>query len=113
MRKPLLLAAAVLLFAFYNYALVQWLQSGHTFGDIWRAVRSDWLLAVTVLDMSLFSLLCLVWLYRDMLRRGWPAGRRTLVMLTALLTGVVVLLAYLALVPAGPVGTQQKRRPHV
>lgn len=101
MKKPLLLVAAIALFLFYNYGLYQWLQSGHSFRDVWQAATSDWFLAITLLDMSLFSLLCFIWLYRDMDRRGFSGAKKFLVLFIALITGVVVPLAYLAFRPAG------------
>lgn len=96
MRKPVLLFLAIALFIFYSYGFLQWLQSGHDFGDVWRAATSDWFLAVTVFDMALFSLLCLIWLYRDMSRRNFSGGKKFLILLASLMTGVMVLLAYLA-----------------
>ena len=96
MKKTALLTAAVLLFAFYNYGLYRWLQSGHDFADVWRAAISDWFLAITLLDMSIFSLLCLVWLWRDMRKQDWPLLRRLAILFLSLITGVVVLLVYLA-----------------
>jgi len=96
MRKPVLLLLAIALFIFYSYGFVQWLQSGHDFGDVWQAATSDWFLAITVFDMALFSLLCLIWLYRDMSRRNFSGGKKFLILLASLITGVVVLFAYLA-----------------
>lgn len=96
MRKTLLILAATALFIFYVYGFVQWLQSGHSFRDVWQAATSDWFLAVTVLDLSLFGLLCLIWLYRDMQRRNFTATSRFLILLATLLSGVVVVLLYLA-----------------
>jgi len=96
MKKTVLLLLGIALFAFYNYCLYQWLQSGHTFNDVWRATTSDWFLAITVFDMALFSLLCLIWLYRDMTRRRFAAGKKLLILLASLITGVVVLFLYLA-----------------
>ena len=96
MRKPALIIAAIALFLFYNYGLYRWLQSGHNFNDVWQAVRSDWFLAVTVLDLSLFTLLCLIWLYRDMSRRKLSGGKKFLLLLATLIAGVVVPLFYLA-----------------
>ena len=100
MKKSLLMLAAAALFLFYTYGFYQWLQSGHNFNDVWKAATSDWFLAVTVLDMSLFSLLCLVWFYRDMQRRGFGNGKKFLLLFLTLITGVVVLLLYLAFRPA-------------
>jgi cbb3-type cytochrome oxidase subunit 3 len=96
MKKPVLFFLAVVLFVFYNYGLYQWIQSGHDFKDVWQATTSDWFLAITVLDMALFSLLCLIWLYRDMSKRNFSDGKKFLILLASLITGVVVLLAYLA-----------------
>ena len=96
MKKVVLLLLAVALFAFYTYGFFQWLQSGHSFKDVWQATTSDWFVAITVFDMSLFSLLCLIWLYRDMQKRKWSGGKRTLIILATLMTGVVTLLLYLA-----------------
>ncbi len=96
MRKPVLIIAALALFLFYNYGLYQWILSGHSFKDVWRAATADWFLAVTLLDMSLFSLLCLIWLYRDMDKRKFSGGKKFLIILATLITGVVVVLLYLA-----------------
>lgn len=96
MKKPILLFLAAALFVFYNYGLIQWIRSGHDFKDVWQATTSDWFLAITVLDMALFSLLCLIWLYRDMSKRSFTSRKKILILLAALITGVVVLLAYLA-----------------
>ena len=100
MKKSLLVLAATALFLFYSYGFYQWLQSGHNFKDVWKAATADWLLAVTVLDMGLFSLLCLVWLYRDMQRQGFGNGKKFLLLFITLITGVVVPLLYLAFRPA-------------
>jgi hypothetical protein len=96
MKKPLLTIVALALFAFYNYALVRWIQSGHNFNDVWQAATSDWFLAVTVFDMSLFSLLCLIWLYRDMSKRHMGTAKKLRLLLLTLITGVVIPLLYLA-----------------
>lgn len=96
MRKSLLLLLAIAVFALYNYGLIRWIHSGHTFDDVWQGITNDWLLAITFFDMGLFSLLCLVWLYRDMRQRNMAAGKRFLILFTTLIAGVVVLLAYLA-----------------
>jgi hypothetical protein len=96
MKKIGLIFIAVVLFAFYNYGLYQWILSGHRFKQVWQAATSDWFLSITIFDMSLFSLFCLIWLYRDMQKRQLPAGRRLSILLAALITGVVTLLLYLA-----------------
>lgn len=96
MKKILLITVAVALFVFYSYGFVQWLQSGHSFTDVWKALTSDWFLAVTVLDLSLFGLLCLIWLYRDMQKQDISAAGKFFILLATLLAGVVVLLFYLA-----------------
>ena len=105
MKKPLLLVAATLLFLFYNYGLYRWIQSGHSFSDVWQAATSDWFLAITLFDTSLFSLLCLIWLYRDMKQRGFSGGKMYPILFTALIIGVVVPLVYLAFRPAGNANT--------
>ena len=96
MRKPLLIIAAIALLVFYTYGFVQWLQSGHRFSDVWLAATSDWFLAVTVLDLSLFALLCSIWLYRDMQGRNFSAASQFFILLATLIAGFVVLLFYLA-----------------
>jgi hypothetical protein len=96
MKKILLILAATALFLFYNYGLFQWIRSGHSFGDVWRAITADWFLAITVLDMSLFSLLCLLWLYSDMQKRKFGGGKMFLILFSTLIVGVVVPLLYLA-----------------
>src|SRR5687768_13243170 len=96
MRKVVLLVLAVSLYAGYVFALYQWILSGHTFADVWRLATSDWFLAVTLFDLSLFGLLCLIWLYRDMNRRKFSTGRKMLMIIATLISGVVVLLLYLA-----------------
>jgi len=63
---------------------------------VWRAITSDWFLAVTVLDLSLFGLLCLLWLYRDMQKRNISVAGKFFILLATLLSGVVVVLFYLA-----------------
>lgn len=96
MKKILLILAATALFLFYIYGLYQWIRSGHSFGDVWQAITSDWFLVITVLDMSLFSLLCLLWLYRDMQKRKFSKGKTLLLLFGTLIVGVVVPLLYLA-----------------
>jgi hypothetical protein len=61
-------------------------------------------LAITVLDMSLFSLLCLIWLYRDRHKRGFRGGKKFLFLFITLITGVVVPLLYLAFRPGRQTG---------
>lgn len=90
------MAAAVVLFGCYNYGLYQWILSKHSFRDVWQPLISDWLLAITFLDMSVFSLLCLIWLYRDMSRQEISRVNKFFILFASLITGVVVLLLYLA-----------------
>jgi hypothetical protein len=96
MKRAILTAIAVALFLFYCYCLLQWIQSGHDFGDVWQAATSDWFLAVTLFDMSIFSLLVLIWMYRDMTRRDYSEGKKFLLLFVTLITGVVVPLLHLA-----------------
>jgi len=96
MRRTVLLLLAVSLYAGYVFAFYQWILSGHSFGDVWQAASSDWFLAVTLFDLSLFGLLCLIWLYRDMNRGDFSTSRKILILTAALIIGVVVLLLYLA-----------------
>ena len=99
-RNALLLLAAVL-FAFYAYGFVQWLASGHSFADVWRLATSDWFLAVTLLDLSLFGLACIIWVVRDMKRRNLNGGKIFLMVLACLVSGFVPFLVYLAFRPPG------------
>ncbi|HEY0041809.1 MAG TPA: hypothetical protein VGB71_14150 [Flavisolibacter sp.] len=96
MKKTVFLLLGIALFALYVFCLYQWILSGHTFKDVWQAATSDWFLAVTIFDMAIFSLLCLIWLYRDMSRRGFSGGRKIMILLACLITGVVVVFLYLA-----------------
>ncbi len=102
MKKSFLVFAAIALFLFYNYGLYKWIQSGHNFDDVWQTATSDWFLAVTILDMSIFSLLCLTWLYRDMTKRNYSAGKKFSILFVTLITGVVVPLLYLAFTSRRP-----------
>ncbi|WP_247237325.1 hypothetical protein [Telluribacter sp. SYSU D00476] len=96
MKKVSYLFAALLLFIFINYGFYQWLQSGHTLGDAWKALWQDWLLAITFIDACTFSLLCIFWLVRDMKRRGLSLTKRTAILTAVIITGSVALLVYLA-----------------
>ncbi len=95
MNKPLLLIAIVL-FLFYIYALYEWLQSNHSFEYVWRAATSDWFLAITLFDLLLFGLLCLIWLTNDMRSRHYSVIKIILILLACLISGVPVVLTYLA-----------------
>jgi hypothetical protein len=96
MKKTVLLLLGIALFALYVFSLYQWILSRHTFHDVWQAATSDWFLAITIFDMAIFSLLCLIWLYRDMSRRGFGDGRKIMILIACLVTGVVVIFLYLA-----------------
>jgi hypothetical protein len=45
--------------------------------------------------MSLFSLLCLLWLYRYMQKRKFGGGKMFLILFSTLIMGIVVPLLYL------------------
>jgi len=96
MKKYILFIIAILLFIFYSYCFLQWLQSDHTFKNVWNAATSDWFLAVTLLDLALFASLCLIWLVKDMIKKKIGKGKIFLVMLSCLIYGVVPFLIYLA-----------------
>jgi len=97
MRKPLLLFLAIVVFAFYSYGFYQWIQSGHSFKDVLQVATSDWILLITVVDMGVFTLLCLTWLYRDMNRRHISGGKKFWIFFGTIIFGAVGLLVYLAL----------------
>ncbi len=93
--KSILPAAVVLYFLFFSYGFYQWLYSGHTLATVWETVTHDWLLLITFIDAGAFTLLCLLYLWRDATRRGLSPGPKAAWLTGTLLIGVPVFLLYL------------------
>jgi hypothetical protein len=96
MRKTLLITAAVLFFAYEQWAFWQWMQQHGTvsagLAHAWMTLRQDPMVFMAWNDMGIFTALVLTWLWRDLRRRGksfawWPA---------TLLMGCPPLLIYLS-----------------
>ncbi len=94
-KKSILLAAAAALFLFSSYGFNRWLHSGHSMATVWETATHDWLLLITFIDACAFSILCLLYLWRDATRRHLPAGRKAAWLTGTLLFGVPVFLLYL------------------
>jgi hypothetical protein len=61
----------------------------------WSAVGADWMLVLVLSDLSVFTLLALVWLVRDLRARGAGVGRIVAWLAPVLVVGSAVLLVYL------------------
>jgi hypothetical protein len=96
MKKAFLIFSGITMFCFINYGFIQWLNSGHTFTDVWKLLTQDWLLLITVVDACLFTLLCFIWLFADMKKRGFGLFKKFFVFLSVMLTGTSAFFIYLA-----------------
>ena len=96
MKKSALSLVAVLLLSFYLFGFFRWLSSGHTMQDVLTLATSDWFLLVTLIDLALFALLCLIWLVRDMRSRNISSGKIIALILVCIISGMPPFLLYLA-----------------
>lgn len=96
MRKYVLIAIAVLFFAYEQVSFYLWMQQHGTvsagLAHAWTTLRQDPMVFMAWNDMGIFTALVLIWLWRDVKRTGrsfawWPA---------TLLLGCPPLLIYLA-----------------
>lgn len=96
MRRPALLLAAALFFAYEQWSFYQWIQQNGSVAagltHAWTTLRLDPMVFMAWNDMGVFTAVVLVWLARDLRARGraiwwWPA---------TLLMGCPPLLVYLA-----------------
>ncbi len=96
MRRPALLLAAALFFAYEQWSFYQWMQQHGSVAagltHAWTTLRQDPMVFMAWNDMGVFTAIVLVWLARDLRARGraiwwWPA---------TLLMGCPPLLVYLA-----------------
>jgi hypothetical protein len=99
-RRPGLLLAAVLFFAYEQWSFYQWMQQNGSvsagLAHAWAALRTDPMVFMAWNDMGVFTAVVLTWLWRDVKRAGrsfiwWPA---------TLLFGCPPLLIYLGTEPA-------------
>ena len=106
-RKPLLLALAATLFAWFNVAFFLWLRQGDTLAarltHAWHGASSDWLVAATLSDAGIFVALALVWFWCDARARLWTRRRRIGWIVATIVCGSPTLLVYLAFRPASAV----------
>lgn len=96
MQRLLLIAAAVLFFAYEQVAFLRWWRTHGSLerglAHIWETLTRDDMVFMMWNDMGLFTAVVLVWLWRDLRRTGrpflwWPA---------TLLWGCPPLFLYLA-----------------
>ncbi|MGC4023187.1 MAG: DUF2834 domain-containing protein [Cyclobacteriaceae bacterium] len=65
-KKYLYLALAILSFCVFQFGMIQWINSEHSFSDLWSdLVASSWLLKITLIDGGIFAIICLVWMIVD------------------------------------------------
>jgi hypothetical protein len=80
MKRPLLLMAAALFFAWLTVAGILGLHDAGSLsgalGHLWTSVRADWMLVAILTDAGVFALLGLVWLWRSARDRGLSKLRR-------------------------------------
>jgi hypothetical protein len=99
MKKAFLILSGITMFCFINYGFIQWLNSGHTFIDVLKTLTQDWLLLITVVDACLFTLLCFIWLFADMKKRGFSSLKKAFIFLSVIFTGISAFFIYLAFRP--------------
>jgi hypothetical protein len=101
MKRPLLLMAAALFFAWLNVATVLWLRDAGSLSEalthLWTTLRADWMLVAILTDAGVFVLLGLTWLWRNAGERGWSRPRRLAWLVAVVAVGSPALLLYLAL----------------
>ena len=101
MKRPLLLTAAVILFAWLTIATILWLRDAGSLSEalvhLWTSARADWMLVAILTDAGVFVLLSLVWLWHDAKARDWSPPRRLAWIAAVVALGSPVLLLYLAL----------------
>jgi|GEM_PF-3274707 len=92
--------AALLFFMWANVAVTLWLAQHGTFQQAFdhfiMTLFTDWMLLLILTDAGVFTLMALVWLGRDMRRRGIPAAQWWAWMGVTILLGCPGLLLYLA-----------------
>ncbi len=101
MKRPLLLTATAVLFAWLNVATFAWLRAAGSLSGalihFWTSARADWLLVAVLTDAVVFAVLGLVWLWHDAGDRGWSTARRIAWLAAILALGSPPLLLYVAL----------------
>ncbi len=101
MKRPLLLVAAALFFAWLNVATVLWLREAGSLSEavahLWTTIRADWMLVAILTDAGVFVLLALTWLWRNAGERGLTKPRRLAWLAAVVAVGSPALLLYLAL----------------
>ena len=101
MKRPLLLTAAALVFAWFTVATVLWLRDAGSLsgalGHFWTSARADWMLIAILTDAGVFAVLGIIWLWRSARDRGWSKRRRLGWLAAVVAFGSPALLLYLAL----------------
>ena len=82
MRRPLLIAFAILFLAYEQWSFYMWMQQHGTvsagLAHAWMTLRQDPMVFMAWNDMGIFTALVLTWLWRDLRQTGrsflwWPA----------------------------------------
>lgn len=96
MRRPLLLAAAAVFFAYIQYSGYLWLRDhgpiGNALQHAWETIMRDPIVLMAWNDMAVFTALVLTWFWRELKSNG----RSMLWWWATLLGGCPPLLVYLA-----------------
>ena len=103
MRRPLLLTAAAVFFAYIQYSGYLWLREhgpiGNALSHAWETLMRDPIVLMAWNDMAIFTAMVLTWFWRELKREG----RSMLWWWATLFGGCPPLLVYLALKePAAP-----------
>lgn len=103
MRRNLWLGAAVVFFAWENIAIAQWLAAHNSLrgglAHAWATLQQDGLIQLVWIDMGVFTLASLGWMWRDATAHNLPRPHRAAWLLATVILGCPGLLAYIALRP--------------
>lgn len=81
---------------FFQYGFNQWLASNHSIQDVWQTLRQDWMVLITFIDASHFSLLVLVWLFLDLRRQIFGRIEKVIWFALTVWLGAPIVLLYIA-----------------
>lgn len=100
MRRILLWAGAFTFAAWELVGVLLWVSAAGSLGvardQTWARLRSDWYLLIVVTDHLVIAGVVLLWVWGDMVRRGWSLPTRIAWLVVLIALGTPTLLAYLA-----------------
>lgn len=104
MRRVVLLGTAVGFFAWENATMISWLRTHASLRGAlavaWATLNHDPLVRLVMVDMGIFTIIALSWLWLDLAARALPRIQRFTWFSATLVFGCPAFLTYLAVRPA-------------